>query len=390
MSRRKVCVVTGSRADYGILYWLMRDIDDDPAMELQLVVTGTHLEARFGMTVELIERDGLAIRERVPMALEGDSRAAVARSMGRVTMGMADALDRLRPDILVLLGDRYEILATAQAGLILGIPIAHIHGGEITAGAFDDSIRHAVTKMAHLHFTAAEPYRRRVVQLGERPDRVFAVGAPGLDNVCRLPLLERGDLEREIGRSLGAAYFLVTYHPVTVSRSSDVQVADALVDALGMFPEHHVLFTGVNADPGHDRIAGRFATFAETEPDRVFVYASLGQRTYLSALMHASAVIGNSSSGLIEAPALKVPTVNIGPRQAGRLRSTSVIDCGEDRDEIRAAIERALSAAFRRTLDGATSPYGEPGASRRIKETLRTIDLDGLLDKGFHDIATVH
>ncbi len=389
MSNRKICVVTGTRADYGLLFWLMKEIEADPDLDLQLAVTGTHLSPEFGETWKVIEADGFAISERVDIELGDDSAPGVARSMGLCVAGMADAFGGLKPDIVVVLGDRYEILAAAEAAMIARIPIAHIHGGEITEGAMDDAMRHAITKMAHLHFVATEPYRDRVIQLGEAPERVFTVGAPGLDNIGKLDLPDRAGLEGELGLPDNQAYFLVTYHPVTLSGDDTGAEAEEMLAALDQFPDHRVVLTGVNADPGHDRISGLLSDYAAKNQIRVSLHASLGQRRYLAAMKFAAAVVGNSSSGIIEAPAMKTPAVNIGDRQKGRLRAPSIIDCPGNRNDIAAAIGRALEPDFRAELESMTPPYGGGGggASAKIKDHLKAADLAVLRQKSFHDIT---
>ena len=384
-SRRAVCVVTGSRAEYGHLYWLMREIADHRRLELQIVVTGMHLAPRFGDTWRQIERDGFAIDAKVEMLLDGDSPVAVTKSMGLGLIGMADALERLKPDAVVVMGDRFEALVAAQAAMMARLPLAHIHGGEKTEGVIDDAVRHAITKMAHIHFVAAEPYRDRVIQLGENPTRVHLVGAPGLDHLGRTRLLGRKALAGSLDFNLGNSYFLVTYHPVTLRRRPAAGIG-ALLKALDRFPEQRVVITGVNADMGNDTIGRALADFASTRTDRVILRTSLGQRLYLSAMKHCATVIGNSSSGLVEAPALGIPTVNIGNRQRGRLRATSVIDCGESPSSITAAIRRALDPAFRRAARRTVSPFGDGRASARIAQILTDVDVDDLVIKHFHDI----
>ena len=383
---RKICVVTGTRAEYGQLFWLMREIADDPTLSLQLIVTGTHLEPRFGNTVEIIERDGFEIAARVPLDLAEDRPTAIARAAGTAVTGIAEALDALQPDIMVVLGDRYEILAAAQAAMIVRCPIAHIHGGETTEGQIDEAIRHAITKMAHLHFASAEPYRRRIIQMGEAPERVFTVGAPALDNIERLALLDPKALGDDIGMDIADGYFLVTYHPVTLSRDDPAAPVNALLEVLDRHPERKVIFTGVNADPGYAVIDAAIAAYSAARPDRTRTVTSLGQVRYLSALKHCDAVIGNSSSGLTEAPAMHVPTVNIGVRQQGRLRAASVIDCDADVNSIDAALTHALSTEHKARARTADNPYGGPGASAKIKAALATAELDGILMKHFHDL----
>lgn len=383
--KRKICVVTGNRADYGLLYWLMREIAADAALKLQLVVTGAHLSQKFGSTVRVIEDDGFAIDARVDIEPDDDSAQGVARSLGLAVIGIGEALARLRPDVVVLQGDRYEMLGAAAAALIARVPIAQIHGGEITEGAIDDSLRHAVTKLASLHFVAAEPYRLRVIQMGEDPARVFTVGAPGLDNIEKLDLLDRAGVEKALKLPAGQRYFLVTYHPATLGHAE--REAEAMLNALDRFTDHHVVATGVNADPGRDRIARLLADYVARNGGRATMHASLGQLRYLSALKHADAVVGNSSSGIVEAPALKVPTVNVGDRQKGRLRARSIIDCDGATDAIVAAIGRALQPKFRAGLAGMTPPYGAGGASDRIVRRLKAADLAVLARKPFFDLG---
>lgn len=380
--KRRICVITGSRADYGHLVWLLREIRNDPELDLALIATGSHFAEEFGKTITVIERDGLPIASRVVPSRIGSDRLSACRVMGEIVAGVAEALDRLRPDVLVVLGDRYEMLAAAEAALILGIPIAHLHGGEISAGAFDDSIRNAITKLAHLHFAAAGMYRDRIVQMGESPERVFDVGAPGLDWLDRLPLLDRATLELQLGFSLSDPIFLVTFHPVTLREcGSDCFAAEEIVAALSAFPQASILITGVNADPGYAEIRPVFEAFAEWRPSHVHIITSLGQPHYLSLLKIASAVIGNSSSGIIEAPAVGAPSVNIGSRQEGRARTPSVLDCAERREDILRAIQTALSDDFRVKAASQSTIYGSRDASRKIKEILKTIPINGLMRK---------
>jgi len=385
-SPRKICVVTGTRAEYGLLFWLMKEIDADPALTLQLIVTGTHLEARFGNTVEVIERDGFKVDARVALDLADDAPVTVARASGTAVAGIAAALDDLKPEIVVVLGDRFEILAAAQAAMLTRTPIAHIHGGEATEGLIDEAIRHAITKMAHLHFPSAEPYRTRIIQMGEDPARVFTVGAPGLDNIEREKLLERDALSDAVGLDLSGDYFLVTYHPVTLSEDDPARAINALLAALDDNPAHKVIFTGVNADPGNAAIADAVHTYVTNNRNRARAVTSLGQVRYLSAMKHCACVIGNSSSGLIEAPSMHVPTVNVGARQRGRLRAASVIDCDDGAEDIKAAIAKAVSSDHMALTRNVINPYGAPGASVLIKDHLADADLDGILMKRFHDL----
>ncbi|MDO8607463.1 MAG: UDP-N-acetylglucosamine 2-epimerase [Phaeospirillum sp.] len=384
--RRTICVVTGSRAEYGLLLPLMKAIEADCGLSLRLVVTGSHLEPRFGATVTAIEADGFAIDARVGMDLSGDAPLDTAHAMARGLSGMAEAFQRLRPHLVVVLGDRYEILAAAQAALLLRLPIAHIHGGEASEGAMDEAIRHALTKMSHLHFAAAEPYRRRIIQMGEQPGRVFTVGAMALDTLATQRAMPRADLTRRLELPDDARYFLVTYHPATLDDADPGKAVDALASALDAFAGHHVLVTGVNADPGFDAVARAVDHWRRRRPGQVRAVASLGQTLYAAAMGGAEAVVGNSSSGIIEAPFLGTPTVNLGIRQRGRVRAASVIDCGETEPEIRAALAKALDPAFRAEAAKAAYPFGTPGAAHRVVEVLKSTPLEGLLLKPFHDL----
>jgi len=386
MSKRKIGVVTGTRAEYGLLYWLMKEIQADEELQLQLMVTGMHLSPEFGLTYRLIEQDGFLIDEKIEMLLSSDTPSGIAKSLGLATIGFADAYARLQPDIVVLLGDRYEILAAAQAALIARIPIAHISGGETTEGVIDEAIRHAVTKMSQFHFVGAEEYRKRVIQLGESPDQVFNFGDVGLDNINRLKLLSKEELEASIDFPLGDTTFLVTYHPVTLSEKSPVEAVEALFAALDQFPEAKIIITKPNADTGGRVIIEMIDKYAAKQPERVYACTSLGQIRYLSAMKYASIVIGNSSSGIVEAPAMKVPTVNIGNRQAGRLKAESIIDCAESEEAIAGAIAKALSPAFREQTARVISLYGAGNTSKAIKETLKHAELGNVITKKFYDI----
>lgn len=385
MTARRICVLTGTRADYGHLYWVMREIDARPGLHLLVVVTGAHLDPRFGGTVSVVEADGFNIHARVPLPLDDDSGVAVAAGMGVALAGIARALDELRPDLLVLLGDRYEELVAAEAALVLGIPVAHLHGGETTEGAFDESIRHAVTKMSHLHFVAAEPYARRVVQMGEDPARVFDVGAPGLDHVARTALAEREELERHLSIELTSPVIVVTHHPETLAPDGGLAGLRALLAVLARRADARIVVTGVNADPGHDSFARLLDDFVAADPARRVYATSLGQSRYLGLLRLADVVVGNSSSGLIEAPAMATPTVNVGDRQRGRLRAASVIDVAAEESAIAAAIDRALDPNFRTGWPTVLSRYGVGDAAIRIADVLERVDLDGILVKRFVD-----
>lgn len=383
---RKICIVTGTRAEYGSLYWLMKEIQDDHELELQIIATGMHLSPEFGLTYKIIEDDGLRIDAKVEMLLSSDTAVGITKSIGLGVIGFAEALDRLRPDIIVLLGDRYELLAAAQAAMIARIPIAHLHGGESSEGLIDEAIRHAITKMAHLHFVAADPYRLRVVQMGEDPQRVFNLGAPGLDNISKLKLLDREEFEKSINFKLGKLNFLVTYHPVTLSNKYPGEGMSVLFKALDEFPDAKIILTKPNSDTDGRVIIRMIDDYADRQPDRVTAFTSLGQLRYLSAVTHADVVIGNSSSGIVEVPVLKKPTVDIGNRQRGRLKAASVIECEEDYLAIKEAINKALSPEFRQSLAEVVSLYGIGNASYRIKECLKNVKLEGILLKKFQEL----
>ena len=388
-TRRKICIVTGTRAEYGLLYWLMKEMGADPDLQLQLIATGMHLSPEFGLTYQQIEADGFTIDAKVEMLLSSDSPVGIAKSMGLAVIGFADALDRLKPDILVALGDRFEILAAAQAAMVARIPIAHIHGGEATEGVIDEAIRHAVSKMSHLHFTAAEPYRKRVIQLGEAPERVFNTGAVGLDNLTQLNLLNRAELEKALDFKLSPApVILCTYHPVTLSEDGAGYVLGELLKALDRLPSARVIFTKGNADTGGRVINQMIDDYALKNPERVAAFLSLGQLRYLSLLREVDVVLGNSSSGIVEAPTACTPTVNIGDRQRGRLKAPSIIDCDESADSILIAIEKALSPEFQKVAAKGETYFGEAGASKRIKQVLKEASLEGILLKRFHDLET--
>ncbi|HXO66306.1 MAG TPA: UDP-N-acetylglucosamine 2-epimerase [Steroidobacteraceae bacterium] len=386
MTTRRIAVVTGSRAEYGALRWLLRDLQDDPRLQPQLIVTGAHLCPEFGLTVRDIEKDGFDIAETVECQLSSDSRAGMVKSLALGTMLMPDALRRLKPHVLVAVGDRYEILAAAQAAALLGIPIAHISGGEVTEGAVDDWIRHSITKASWWHFAAAEPYRRRIIQLGESPDRVFNVGDLALDSIRHVTLVEREALERELDLSLQAPVFLVTFHPATLGELSPRESFGRVLAALEQFPDARVVITKPNADAGGREMGALAERWSRQHSERSRCFSSLGQVHYLSVMKLASAVIGNTSSGIIEAPLLKVPTVNIGTRQSGRLKTSSIVDCAETTEATVAAISRVLSPQFRQTLPGTQSLYGQGNACVLIRDFLAAAVLPRTLAKGFHDL----
>ncbi|WP_129140520.1 UDP-N-acetylglucosamine 2-epimerase [Modicisalibacter coralii] len=379
MSRR-LWVLTTTRADYGLLYWLLREIDDDPALELMLAVTGSHLSREFGHTVDDIERDGFAIHRRLEILLASDTRTAVTKAMGLAMLACGDALAEDRPDAVVVLGDRFEIVPVALAAVVQGIPVVHLHGGEITRGALDDYFRHAVTKLASLHFPATEAYRRNLLQLGEAPEAIFNHGAPGLDHLHRSERLDRETLAQALGLALTRPTALVTCHPVTAESDADsMATVQALLEALEAIDGLDLVITKANADSQGRQINACLTAWCARHADRARLFDNLGPRRYHACLAHLDLMIGNSSSGLIEAPSFRLPVVNIGSRQAGRLTAANVITVVAEREAIRAAIERASSDDFRRSLAGLENPYDRHGDGRtswRIKETLKAFPLD--------------
>jgi len=379
-------VVTGSRAEYGLLRFVMEGIRDSELLDLQVAVTGMHLSPAFGSTYREIEADGFVIDRTVESLLDSDSDVAVAKSIGLGVVGFADALDSLGPDLLVVLGDRFEILAAVAAALILKVPVAHLHGGETTEGAFDESIRHSITKMAHLHFVAAPEYARRVAQMGEDPGRIVVTGGLGIDGIRRLQLMSRDALQADLGLTFGARSLMVTFHPATLSPQGSADQMAALLDALDSLQDTTLLFTMPNADTGGRALSGQVADFVRDRPHAA-AFTSLGQLRYLSCLAHVDGVVGNSSSGLIEAPSFSIGTINVGDRQAGRLRAASVIDCEPDRASIQNALDHLFSAEFQATLADVRNPYGVGDASERVVRAIETVELDGILQKRFHDHA---
>jgi len=386
MSRR-ICVVTGSRAEYGLLRWVMEGIQRTPGLELQLVVTGMHLSPEFGLTYREIENDGFRIDRKVEMLLSSDTASGLAKSMGLGLIGFGDALEQLQPDMMLVLGDRFEIFSAVAAAMVARLPVAHLHGGEATEGAFDESIRHSITKMSHLHFVAAEPYRRRVIQLGEQPDRVFVVGGLGVESIGKLPLLDKSELEATLGFRFQRRNLLVTFHPVTLEHATAAQQMRELLSALESLPDTQMIFTMPNADTD-SRVLFQMIEEYVAAHSNARVFTSLGQLRYLSCLKYVDGVVGNSSSGLIEVPTFHKGTINIGDRQRGRLKAASVIDCAPERGAISSALARLYSDEFQRSLKDVWNPYGNGGASDRIVQVLRDYPLESILKKSFHDLGT--
>lgn len=382
---RKICVITGTRAEYGLLRWVMQGIKDDPELTLQVIATGMHLSPEFGQTYREIEQDGFQIDRKVEMLTSSDTPVGIAKSMGLGLIGFADALNELNPDLIVVLGDRFEIFSAVAAALVARIPVAHLHGGETTEGAFDEALRHSITKMSHLHFVAAEEYRQRVIQLGEQPERVFLVGGLGIDNIKRLKLLDRAELEASIDFQLGAKNLLITFHPVTLETSTAEDQMAELLAALAELKDTQLIFTMPNADTDGRALIKMVQQFVAQHPN-ARAYTSLGQLRYLSCIAQVDGVVGNSSSGLAEAPSFKKGTINIGDRQRGRLRATNVINCEPTRQGIAAALEKLYTTAFQVSLSQVQSPYGEGGASEKVVKTIKHCALDGIVKKSFYDL----
>jgi UDP-hydrolysing UDP-N-acetyl-D-glucosamine 2-epimerase len=383
----RICVFTGTRAEYGLLTPLLKRLEADTDVELFLLVSGSHLSERHGHTVDAIRADGFAIGAEAVLPLDDDSRLGVALAMGEAVSGCARALDVLAPDMLVLLGDRWECLACATAANLIGVPVAHIHGGETTEGAVDEQFRHAITKLSRLHFTSCEPYRRRVIQLGETPDTVFNVGALGVENVKTVALMDRVPLEADLGFSLGDKFLLVTYHPVTLAEDGATETEGFFAGLETVLAEDESLkaiITGANADPGGSLVDARAARLHDAFPERTLVSPSLGLVRYLSAMSLCAAVAGNSSSGILEAPSFNVPTVNAGDRQKGRERAASVFDCAPDADSVAQALRHALSPQGANIAKQARNPYEKYGTSQRMLDILKQGAPNGA--KPFFDI----
>ncbi|HIF58272.1 MAG TPA: UDP-N-acetylglucosamine 2-epimerase (hydrolyzing) [Rhodospirillales bacterium] len=383
--KRQICVVTGTRAEYGLLRWLMEEIREAPGLELQIIATGMHLSPEFGLTYLEIEKDGFSIDRKVEMLLSSDTPSGVAKSMGLGLIGFGDALQQLQPDIMLVLGDRFELFSAVAAAMVARIPVAHLHGGESTEGAFDEAIRHSITKMSHLHFVAAEEYRKRVIQLGEHPERVFLVGGLGIDNIKKLELLDRPELETALEFKLGAKNLLVTFHPVTLEKESSAMQMTELLAALEKLKDTHLIFTMPNADTDSRILIGMIDQFVVKHPG-ARSYTSLGQLKYLSCIRHVDGVVGNSSSGLLEVPSFAKGTINIGDRQRGRLKTKSVIDCDPEQKSIAAALRKLYSKEFLLELETVQNPYGEGGASKKIVKILRDYPLESILKKPFHNL----
>jgi GDP/UDP-N,N'-diacetylbacillosamine 2-epimerase (hydrolysing) len=383
---RKICVITGTRADYGLLRWVMQGIKDDADLDLQVIVTGMHLSPEFGLTYKAIEADGFSIDRKVEMLTSSDTPVGIAKSMGLGMIGFADALSEMTPDLIVVLGDRFEIFSLVTAALVARIPVAHLHGGESTEGVIDEAFRHSITKMSHLHFVAASEYKKRVIQLGEQPEHVFLVGGLGIDNINRLKLIERNILEADLGFKFDKRNLLITFHPVTLEKASSVKQMQELLAALGKLEETQLIFTMPNADTDGRALIKMVEKFT-SQHSNAHAFTSLGQLRYLSCLAQVDGVVGNSSSGLVEVPSFKKGTINIGDRQRGRLQATSVINCEPMHKNISNAIGTLYSSNFQMNLSQVCNPYGEGGASGKIVKIIKSVRLDGLIKKVFHDVS---
>ena len=385
MNKRKICIVTGTRAEYGLLYWLMKEIEADKELQLQLIITGMHLSSEFGLTYKEIEKE-FKIDKKIEMLLSSDTSIGISKSMGLAQISFVEAYEELKPDIIVILGDRYEIFSAASAAMIARIPIAHLHGGETTEGAFDESIRHSITKMSHLHFTATQEYKNRVIQLGEHPSKVFNVGGMGIENIKRLKLLNKEEFEKSIEFKLNKKNILVTFHPVTLENSTAKEQFQELLDAIDELEDTNIIFTKANSDTNGRIINQMIDEYVAKNYHKSIGFISLGQQRYLSALQYVDAVVGNSSSGLLEAPSFKIGTINIGDRQKGRIKAESVINSEVNKTSILKSFSKLYSKAFQDLIEESKNPYGDGIASRKIIEIIKNEDLRNILKKSFYDL----
>lgn len=385
MNKRKICVVTGTRAEYGLLTPLIKLIQDDKDLELQIIVTGMHLSPEFGLTYKGIEKE-FKIDKKIEILLSSDTPIGISKSMGLAQISFSESYDELKPDIIVVLGDRYEIFSAVSTAMIARVPIAHLHGGEATEGVIDESIRHSITKMSHLHFTATEEYRNRVIQLGENPSRVFNVGGLGIDNILKLKLLSKYEFEKSIDFKLNKKNILVTFHPVTLENATAGEQFQELLNAIDKLKDTNIIFTKANSDTDGRIINEMIDEYASNNHYKSVQFTSLGQQRYLSALRYIDAMVGNSSSGLIEAPTFKIGTINIGDRQKGRIKADSVIDCEPNIKSIKNAFERLYSDEFKKNLEDVKNPYGSGGASKKIKDVLKDVNTDDILKKSFFNV----
>jgi GDP/UDP-N,N'-diacetylbacillosamine 2-epimerase (hydrolysing) len=386
---RKVCVVTGTRAEYGQLHWLMKEIDSDDNLDLLLIVTGMHLSPEFGFTCDDIEKDGFAINYKVEMLLSSDSEVGISKSLGLGVLGFADALEQLKPDLLIVLGDRFEIFAAVSAATVARIPVVHLYGGETTEGAFDEAFRHSITKMSHIHFTSTEIYRNRVIQMGEQPRNVHNVGGLGIDSTQKLSLLSRSEFEDSIDFRLCKRNLMITFHPVTLENATAGEQFSILLSVLDELPDTHLIFTKANADNSGRIINKMIDEYVASNQKKSVAFSSLGQLRYLSAMQYVDGVVGNSSSGLIEAPSFKIGTVNIGSRQQGRIRADSILDCEPSKKSIRKALDALYSEPFQSVLEKTENPFGRGDAAERILAIIKETSLDGIIKKKFYDYGVM-
>lgn len=384
--KRKIAVITGTRAEYGLLSNVLRLLKEDEEFDLQLIVTGMHLSPEYGYTYKEIETDGFKIDKKIEILLSSDSSIGVSKSMGLAQISFAEAYDELQPDLILVLGDRYEILSAVTAAMIARIPVAHLNGGEKTEGAIDESIRHSLTKMSHLHFTATDEYSKRVIQLGENPNRVFNVGEVGLDNISILDLMTKSEFEESINFKLDKKCIIVTFHPVTLEKGQSVKQFQELLNAIDQLKDTTVIITHSNSDMEGREIIKLINEYVSQHPDKAVAFPSLGYRRYLSSLQFVDAVVGNSSSGIVEAPSFKTATINIGNRQKGRIQSKSVINTNPDSKSILAAFDKLYSESFQSQLKDVTNPYGQGSSSSKLIQVLKETDFTKLIDKSFFDL----
>jgi len=384
MIKQKICIITGTRAEYGLLYWLMKRIDKEKSLTLQLIVTGMHLSSEFGLTYQEIEKD-FKIDKKIEILLSSDTTIGISKSMGLAQISFAEAYEDLNPDLVIVLGDRYEIFSATSAAMVARIPIAHIHGGEATQGAIDEAIRHSITKMSHLHFTATKEYKKRVIQLGENPQFVFNVGGMGIENIKKLKLLNRKEFEKNINFKLNKRNILVTYHPVTLEKNTTKKYFLNILDAIDQLKDTNIIFTKSNSDADGRLINTMIEEYVSSNKHKAVVFTSLGQLKYLSALQYVDAVVGNSSSGLLEVPSFKIGTINIGNRQKGRIKAKSVIDCNPIKEDILNCFKELYSASFQEKLQNVKNPYGNGNVSKKIIKILKQQNFNSLVFKTFYD-----
>jgi GDP/UDP-N,N'-diacetylbacillosamine 2-epimerase (hydrolysing) len=386
-SKRKICVVTGTRAEYGLLYWTMKRIQDEPKAELQIIATGMHLSPEFGNTYQAIENDGFTIEKKIECLMSSDTGIGISKSIGLALISFSEAYNQLKPDVVLVLGDRFEIMGAVTAAMVCRIPVAHCHGGEATEGVIDESIRHCITKMSQIHFTSTEQYRKRIIQLGEHPSSVHNVGGLGIENINKLSLLDQNDFEVSIGRQLKRSNYLVTFHPVTLDNASAEVQFRSLISSLDDLDNSLIIFTKPNADNDGRIIGELIDSYVKKNGDKAAAFTSLGQLRYLSAIPFMTAVVGNSSSGLLEIPSFNVPTINIGDRQRGRIQGDSVINCDPTEISISNALDIARSRKFRESIKNKASPYGKKNPSEFIAKKLITINLADILKKKFYNLS---